>query len=673
MAGWPIAQADIGTVYDIGFATRDNSTVAVKDAQGNTVNLSAVAYMRQVGQAAAEPEEATNLTRKDQLTQFASSNAIDRDFTLTPRVSQGLFNGGEGQKVLTDFSMYYQGRGLMWPLPGVFPQLPQSIQVPASGTASPAWYTPVAAGYLTNYGYGIVQAVQSSGSQFLRVIGNGSTIFLVSPNGQVTSLAVLGGAIYFTVSGNGNLYETAVAAGGGSLNAATIVGSADSAGDVSCTLIGGVIGGNPVLVAFVNATGRSVRVWSLTSLTAGTSLDIPMPTGFAVQSADILGSQVYMAVTDQTYDMIVSFDIPSTTTTTVAVFEGYTSLLIKAVSGALFLLAGTVIPGQYYNLDAYLLVGSSLQLIGTIPKTIQGNFGGALTYNTFGVFPSMITAFGPYAIFPVGLGNGTVVVFCYDVQRGAFFRLSDQIAFSAGSGLGIDVVPGLNSGSFAGVNPLWSVVVTSNTTMAQLLAFLPTPTPLGQVITSLIDFTSSQPKLFQAIIINHPPLAAGTSVYVAAFHDQTPDALGAPSASITHSYSAGDLQPTLTILILNKVARKVVVELDWNGVLPTDLEVLAGTGWSWTLPLWCSDTAQVLPRQDPAAFARQQIDAMAAYNFLRQLWRQKAGLCIAYLPNGESWNAAIEQFQANPHWLPEEGGHPQRYESVVTLKFREDV
>jgi hypothetical protein len=70
------------------------------------------------------------------------------------------------------------------------------------------------------------------------------------------------------------------------------------------------------------------------------------------------------------------------------------------------------------------------------------------------------------------------------------------------------------------------------------------------------------------------------------------------------------------------------------------------------------------------------IDESVAYNFLRQLWRQKGGECVLTLPNGDQYNALVQQESFNspkPFGSSFVSDQGPRYENIVEIVAREDI
>jgi len=86
---------EVGELYDVGFETRDGSTLAVLDRNGATQQLSQVAF---VTSTKNEQEEATELQRKSQVVQLGPT-LMDREWEQWPGNTQGNWSSGLGQRI----------------------------------------------------------------------------------------------------------------------------------------------------------------------------------------------------------------------------------------------------------------------------------------------------------------------------------------------------------------------------------------------------------------------------------------------------------------------------------------------------------------------------------------------------------------------------------------------
>ena len=145
---------------------------------------------------------------------------------------------------------------------------------------------------------------------------------------------------------------------------------------------------------------------------------------------------------------------------------------------------------------------------------------------------------------------------------------------------------------------------------------------------------------------------------------------------------------TRTVVPLNLKAKKLVYLLDWySSVLvgtraspaprPISVQVQVATGWVWKLRLALSRMAKTNTASDQEyAFQAQGIDEVVAYNFLRQLWRTTGGECSLAIPNGDSYNAVVEQLafsSPKPYGVSRVSEQRDTYSNFVDVLLREDI
>jgi hypothetical protein len=217
-----------------------------------------------------------------------------------------------------------------------------------------------------------------------------------------------------------------------------------------------------------------------------------------------------------------------------------------------------------------------------------------------------------------------------------------------------------------------------------------------RLTSSLLDFLSASNKLFRQILASHFALTAGTSITINAWLDQDPQYLSAvPDLTITHNYLLGDSSPMQTALPINRVARKIVLQVivdNSNGFSAGNfiaapkvqsVAVQIGTGWVWNFGVDLSPRAQVNTKvQASDAYPRQSvngqpaIDNVVAYNFMRQIWRQRQGRCNLDLPNGDSYPALLQSEHFNspkPFAVSFRSDQPGSTQNQLALILREDI
>ena len=752
---------DVGPVYDLVLATRDGSTLSCKNSAGQTVLVSQIGFMTSVSPSNQQHEE-TELQHKDQLIQFGTSALIDREFEQWPQVTQGDWSGGSNQRVYggstADPTRFWAGvPGLLWPPNDFIPQQPflSTPLNPASGTLA-RWVNPTlpgtgnpgfsggfqasdaAATAAPGEGFLAMAALAASGPQAM-FWTNGSALSVNAPFGAgvlpydiIMDTHGYGKALASPDNVNINLYQFSTS--GGVYNAAVLANFTNilSAGIVSnARLAAGLVGGNAYVAAAVTFKPSSGSVWvnKITLYNVGTSaigavdLQLPVtaigttsgPPNIVSQMA-FLGDQLVFVVSDSggwlnqvpvpgSYTEVIGYTISSNTFTTLATLYGAPNSVAGAVAGALFIVT--------QNLDLYLLQGSSLQYITTLPPPSP------FASSFFQWSVSRVNSFGPYALFAIAFhatATTNMDIYAYDVTRGRLFRIK-SLSFS---GINQLPQPGFQLGVFSfwqqaavpSFNAYFNIAVpvddiSAQASLVQILHFgvqlsgqitaLQGPT---DIVSSLIDFTAASNKLYRQIVASFPKLPNDTNVSVTlqAWLDQNPDALAAtpdfgPLTITGGPTTVGAQQLTL---LINKMARKLVYELITTGgnvaagafhpaTKPQSVAVMAATGWVQTLMLDLAANVQTNTKNpNETAWTRQTVtgqpgvDATVAYNFLRQLWRLKGGQVIIYLPNGDTGNWLIQDlhFDSPKPWAPpfraDQVGR-QGGQFLATVKLREDI
>jgi hypothetical protein len=225
----PAPQAsDVGPLYDFLLATRDGSTLNCLNKDGKPVKVSQMAYMSSIDKNNPQ-KEATELQEKSQLTQFASSNLIDREFDQWPQLTQGDWSGGIGQRVYGTNGLstqYFDGEGLLWPSNDWVPQVAfrgPTQPLPATSLAGPSGadvgtqaITPGGAASVTQ-SYGIMASLKPSATPITLVgvkgaFGTGTNTAVTPAYGQAPTAGnlLLAGVTgqRRQVSGSQNLGET---------------------------------------------------------------------------------------------------------------------------------------------------------------------------------------------------------------------------------------------------------------------------------------------------------------------------------------------------------------------------------------------------------------------------------------------------------------------------------
>lgn len=758
----PVVPSEIGPVFDLLLATRDGSTLPCRNKDGKIVNVSQIAYVTSIDRNAQGQHEETELQHKDQLIQLGSSSLIDREFDQWPQVTQGDWSGGTLQRIYSgtnaDPSRYWDGDGVLWPtsdyLPqrgALFPPIQDADGAIMRNVFGPGQNTPAGTINAIGESFAFLYTTTTGTIETRLVIeSQGTRTLFVNPadiaTGSGTPSSPMSPADFFIA--NGLLwYVIQNSTGGISIRYVTIGTNAlfDTIPSAGFDLNSGnncAIGyvGNKVYLAvpYAAGTARRIRLYEIQNAVANvfTEINLDDTAGSTLGIAGILivtgtvfqGDNLIYALQNGNGDgIIVQYNIASTTFTTVAVLPGESPLYIATVAGALFVISSN-------SGNMYLLQGGSLQHIGPVPTqigplVITGNTQGTAFFSPLST--SIPINYGPYAIFATAYYPRTgpaavIAVFAYDVLRGRLFRMvsipnvSSTLIFS-GPRLGLlanTSRPVFGNSAF--ISPAWSVVTST-------LGFQTTPrdvmnaqiadigirqsnsstAQLGvSIISSVIDFTNAQPKLYRQILAKFEKLALDSriSVILEAWLDQDPASLRLTpdfSASVdgTGRQVVNGVVTQVSgpivnlVLTMNQIATKLVYRITTTGGDVTDnsgllvsasklqsVIVRAATGWVQTLKLDLAPNSQINSKNgnvwDRQSSAGATVDAVVAYNFLRQLWRLQGGQCVATFPNGDSGPWLIQDIafdSPKPFAASFRSDQQSQYQTICTLKCREDI
>ncbi len=756
-----IRAEQVGPLYDILIATRDGSTLACPTIAGltngsnATVNLSQVAYVLSTTEAS---EEATEIQRKDQLTQLSSAQVIDRDFDAWPQVQQGDWSDGQGQRtfsgqgeaagtVSNKATAYWDGFGILWPITDYLPQQPM-LDNPDQGESGARMQfagNGVASGVFGTLGvFGGVQArafayMQNSAPQhniiMIRIPGNDYKIdpILGSTNGTPSTIANSRAIDY--CFGFGLLWVITSAVGGVApvridgyqpgtpplsiLN--TTIANAQTCNSntgVGSRIATGLVGNKQYLACtyFLTTDGFwHLRIYDLSSAGAFAGFtDVPLGTANSfsnpVQIA-FQGDNLLLGMVSGQNAQVTSFNIPSQTFSTLANFENVNNVLFCPVGGGVFVLAANDVAVNNFpnTVDVYLLQGTSLQHYG--PVTVAATAAGQSNVISGEVEP---VPFGPYAVFgiyyfPVG-GSGTrVAIFAYDVLRARLFKVQDIGSYDqflgnvhgrrmsvsapvsrntpAGSLIAqwaIDVPVLSASGSASDISNVQGMIVQpSNGSFAPFIQ-------QGVVVTSsLIDFTSSQNKLYRQVVASFTPLPndSGISVQLDVWLDQDPAALSAVPDFTTGVFAGtgANIGKSQLNLVINKIARKLVYRITAIGpstaktpaVKLISVAIQVATGWSLHYFLSLAPQEVCNDGRTPVFQSQDGVDSLSAIVFLKNLWRLKGGQCQVTLPDGSSYPAQMQLLNSKSlKFIIANALSSDRTSSrqaVVEIRIREDV
>lgn len=749
----PIQNAEVGPKYDIVIRTRDGSTLpcAGRPPQRSLVNLSECGYMTSTTTQQGQ-HEATELQRMTNLITQSSNQETDRTFDAWAQVDQGDWSDGMLQRVFSGAqnrpTKYWDGNGVVWPITDPVPQRPLSAipdQAEAGARMRQAGQG-VVGGLL--FGLGGTQNIGSNSSAYAYMymknpggVGGSNVIVLqgdaaqrkIDPAPGSTAgtpfracdyliysnsfwyvyqrLATTIGLIVYSASGPPvALVTTDLTATGIWLDPGSRIALGYVANKLYLALTYDDSGTGDIVLQVFDVSGSApYTTFTKVTLCTGTATAQFFVNPFQVE---FVGTTVVVGISLGQGCSILQFDIPSQTVSTLVYLPTASNLYFCSIAGSLFILAANDFSnsGTANSVDMYLLQGTNLQHIGPVDvqATAQG-IGNVISGECEPV------AFGSYAVFavyyfPVGSVTGThVTVFAYDVLRGRLFKLQDLGGYSQTlgnrHGRRMALLPPMNRTVVGGTLAMqWGVGLpvlsdagnTSDVNNVQDLmmgvssgGFQPL-LQQGVVLTSsLIDFTSSQNKLYRQVIASFSPLPNDPTITIKldVWLDQDPANLNPVPDFTTGTVGAGvgggvAGQEQLTLLI-NQVGRKIVYRVTTSDPNPatlapavdlTSVAVRVATGWTIHYFLDMARSART-NGGNSLAFAEQGIDELQAYNFVRQLWRLKGGECTVVLANGDSYNAILQLIDGasvKPYGASTQGQEPT-FQQIVEIKIREDV
>ena len=653
----------------------------------------------------------------------------------------------------SDPKQYWDGLGLLWPTTDYLPvrAVRATPDQHESGAKMITAGVGTAGGALSGFSppisifvYMYRQALAPN-NNILVIQGDGSVTTVTNPGGpssgnnsvQTVDYIVALGNIWYLYSvlvGAGPAQNVVLAAitGGGAVVTEMTINNAtlpnfSSAFSAAGLLAAGMIG-NKWYVAFAwqaqTGSAVNIRILDISQQTFATFTDelIPLPVFSSptnqAQQIEFHGNGFALVATTGSGVTVSYFDIISRSWSTLARFTNANAGYMCSINGSLFVLItnDTASNNEPNSVDMYLIQGGSVQHIG--PLQIQGARG----LSSFITGEGYPVAYGPYAIFPIYYYDGTsthVAVYAYDVLRGRLFKLDDLSGY--GQFLGNNHGPRMAVISsmqhpFQGGTSLaaqWGVavpVLSANsspqdiTNVQRLLfgcsngTFSSFQQPGTQIVSSLIDFTSAQLKLFRQVLVTWAqpglPNESDITVTLDVWLDQDPASLNAtPDFTTTVAGGAATVGQTQLRLRINQIATKLVYRVTTtSGVSGTTMTsavklieviVRAATGWTRTMMLSVADNAmpngkgQVTIWQLQQPIGQPAVDAMVARDFLRQLWRLEGGECIAVFPGYDppaNWLLQDIHFDSpKPFGVSFRADQYSALSSICQLKLREDV
>lgn len=622
----PAVTADqVGKLYDILIATRDGSALpcpTLRPPGGQSVNLSQVAYMLSTAKPSSE---ATEIQRKDTLTQLASAQVIDREFDAWPQVEQGDWSDGQGQRVFSGqgealgtvsnkSTRYWDGQGILWPVTDYIPKRgvlanPDQHEGGANiigsiGTVSTSQALVNGPAPSVAFAY-LYQQVTGAQNNILVFQFDNSSRALTNPPGTVAAqppqadMIFFGGFLLWLAANGANVTLSRI--DGGSPPVATTLVTINTASFVGQGLLAAGVVGNRKYVAFMWENNVSVQFnIRLIDVTNGsytaTVVDIPLDTVTASflqvtwLQLDFLSGQLIVAGANDSGAFLLQYDVASQTWSTLAHFPHANNLAFCSIAGGLFVLSdyeARLSNGMPDLVDAWIVQAGAIQHLG--PVDIQSTALG-IGQGAYITGIGQPVAFGSYAIFSVVIFTNAatasyVIVMAYDILRGRWFKMNELGPYdpNASALRRMAISPPIQHHPFgAGTLPAqWAVAVpvpgVGPTNVQRLLMNVSSPgltfSPLlqqgVQITSSLIDFTSGQNKLYRQLVADFTALPndAAITVQLDCWFDQDPANLATVPDFTTGVVAGSGANVGLKQLklVTNKIARKVVYRITTTG------------------------------------------------------------------------------------------------------------
>ncbi|MFI4977543.1 MAG: hypothetical protein ACHQC8_02530 [Solirubrobacterales bacterium] len=628
--------AQVGNLYHLAIGTKSSAALSAPDR--------VVGFLLQNKQG-SEFAENTDLHSKETLTQYASPNLIDRDLVNMPRVTQGRWDLGFLQTVLTDPARYMDS-DLETSVPGYLflkPQWTRSIHTIVPGSAPTPmivswngdfWFTFAEANksvYAANAGTQltlpiVAQFIDSDGT-FL-YFSDGVNIYRRSIGGVNTQIAS-------AVNGGGNILQMWIIQQGTNGYFLYYVGA-----DTKLYKID--VSGN---IAFPVAAGSQPQVPM--GSTALNVVDIkPYGTAIAILTTD-LSEGSFTVWTHDGVNMTITVSVP-----------GYHAHGMCICLGDLYV--GGHPHGQTTPPILARVGPGSFDIVaepGTPFPVLNQSCLAPISSSRYVYWPILNPSIA-------GVSNSTGYVVRFNVVTGEATHLpaQDNNDLIGGDGSTLRRIAAIGTG-------IGLVFYNANTGFAQYQtsAFGTIKYQAsGQLITSRIDFaTPSIAKLLRRLIVTHRPLNAGEKIQVDAYVEKDPltQTLGSPDATFTNS----TLGSTSTVMpfasgTLGKSVFFVLTLTAGTSQLTTPIvyqyAVEVAPGWVWKFTIGCFHVQETLVT---GQVDNQGMTARDKYWFLHEIQESPPPQITLYHPNQLAYNGVFEQINLHakdPHFGTEQDGAP---------------
>jgi hypothetical protein len=612
--------------------------------------------------------EKTDITAKDQLTQYASPNIIDRDFVFWPRVSQGDWSGGSEQITFIDPTRVYWS-DLNGDIPGYLRLRPNQVRKTVKSNASP----------FTN------------GKNFHEIVSyNGDFWFSFSEAANIPNLYNTNSQFTLTIS------PALIDTDGNNLFVGDAVSTINSYGTNGAlietninALAGGLTSFDTMFVLEQGTSGHFLYYANFSVANTLFKVDLSLakpiaPASHAQVPLDNIVSAIFDIVRYQNGIAILTseavspgFDVwfhDGANLTPIVHVDGYVANGMCTCWGDLFVSAYSNV--SYGRPALFRISSGSVSKVAEpgrpLPVNIQQQADQPRSSTTKVYWPYMDTT----ALY----ASTREIVGVYDAVTGAYGRLPN---FDVNDMAPIPANWSRRKIATSGESVASTLVTGTSPTATLRVQYLvnnsnvQTQTPLfmasGKLVTSRFDFqTPGVEKRWRRFEAQHSTLPTNCSIKVDAFIDKDPAAYTAsltPDATVTNT-TVGTVS---TELFLNNLIGHTIyyaITLATSDGLNTPVLYYyfteASTPWSWEMLLDCMEVRTLLT----GALDDQGVKGKDLAYFFRNAWESPAKLTM-YHRNGNAYTVAIESldlWNPSPHVAQEQQVRDEGYQVKVILR-----
>ena len=654
-------QAAIGQRYHVGF--------------GNGTNYYGYCLVADNTQSGGWHEK-TDITAKDQLTQYASPNIIDRDYVFWPRVTQGDWSGGGNQITFIAPNQYWDS-DLDTRVPGYLTlrSRVQRTTVKSNATAFASSQN--------------LQQVVPFNGDFYFSFCEASTYY--NTNGSFTTHGPIQPVILDT--DGSYLYI------GNQVKTVSQYNTSNAwVADVFTTIAGGLATFNQMWVVDHGTFGHflyySLQGSAQQLFKVDLSLSLPVASASHVQvPTDNLSELIQDVVQYQTGLAILTYSAwndnwslwyhDGANLTPIVRMHGYFAVGMCNCMGDIFV--GTYPAQGFASPVLWRISSGSISAVATpgppLPTTVQQGClqpraaGQRVYWPITNLNPQFAASSNTVMVFDAITGSTTRLPLTdtVDLQIAGFANFNALNApqylrrFAVqGDAIGFTNSSGTGPSSYT----LYDQYQVANT-------IVPIKTPQyqasGRIVTSRFDFqTPGVEKRFRRLEIRHSALPTNCSVKVDAFVDKDPAAYTAaltPDDTLTNT-TVGTTQTE--IFLANLIGHTIyfAITLATSDGLNTPIIIYyyveATTPWSWEMLLDCTEVRTTLTGEIDS----QGVKGKDLAYFFRNAWEAPGDLTM-YHRNGNSYTVAIESldlWNPSPHVAQGQQVRDEGYQVKVVLR-----